>query len=97
MTANDGGIEVLEQPHAAVLVAGIRRELEKVDRVRGLQRAREVGQEDDARLQRRDEQRLAPGVGAGQLGAELGDSASDLVPREVDLPDRVALGGEERG
>jgi hypothetical protein len=60
------------------------------------ERAREIGEEDDARLERRDQQRLSAGIGSFQLGTELGDTASDLLPGQIDLPDRVALGGEER-
>jgi hypothetical protein len=39
--------------------------------MRDLERPREVGQEEDARLQRGDEDRLAALVVAGDLGAEL--------------------------
>ena len=59
--------------------------------------AREVGEEDRARLQRPDEQRLAARVGGGELRAELGDAAPDLLARQVDLPDRVAVGREAVG
>jgi hypothetical protein len=65
--------------------------------VRGGQRPREVGEEDGARLQRRDEQRLAAGVRLREVGAELCDAAADLLARQVDLPDRVAVGGEAAG
>jgi hypothetical protein len=61
------------------------------------ERAREVAEEDGARLQRRDEERLAVAVRERQLRAELGDAAPDLVPRQVDLPDRVAVRREPRG
>jgi hypothetical protein len=55
--------------------------------VRNLQGAREVGDEDDARLERGDEQRLAALVVAGDLTPELGDARSQLLAREVDLPE----------
>jgi hypothetical protein len=55
-------------------------------------RAGEVSEEDEARLQRADEQRLAALVVAGDLGAELPDVRGQLVCREVDLPDpRIAV------
>lgn len=52
-------------------------------------RAREVGQEEDAGLQRRNEDRLAALVVAGDLGAELRDACLDLAGREVDLTERL--------
>ena len=70
--------------------AGVGGELEEVELVRDRQRPREVGEEDRARLQRRDEERVPPLVGGGDLDAELGDAARDLLAREVDLPDRSA-------
>jgi hypothetical protein len=51
------------------------------------QRAREVGEEDDTRLQRADEQRFLPLVVGRDLGAELGDSRADLACGEVDVAD----------
>jgi hypothetical protein len=51
------------------------------------QRAREVGQEDDTGLQRRDEQRLSAGVVLGDRCAELADANTDLLGGEVDLAD----------
>jgi hypothetical protein len=65
--------------------------------VRDRQRAREVGEEDGTRLERRDEQRLAARVGLRQLGAELDDTAADVLAGQVDLPDRVAVGLEGGG
>jgi hypothetical protein len=53
--------------------------------------AREVGQEDRARLERRDEQRLASCVRIGELGAELGDAATDFRTGQVDIPDGVSV------
>jgi hypothetical protein len=61
------------------------------------QRSGEVGEEDGAGLERSDEQRLAARIRLGQLGSELADAAPDLVPRQVDLPDRVAVGREQAG
>jgi len=65
--------------------------------VRRRQSAREVAQEDGARLQRRDEERLAAGISLRQVNPELGDAAADLLTGEVDLPDRVPVGDEAAG
>jgi hypothetical protein len=51
------------------------------------QRTRQVGQEDERRLQGADEQRLLAGVVGGDLLAELRDAGRDLLGREVDLSD----------
>jgi hypothetical protein len=55
------------------------------------QRAREVGEEDGARLERRDEQRFAARVGLCQLLPELGNPAADLLAGQVDVPDGVSV------
>jgi hypothetical protein len=55
--------------------------------------AREIGDEDERRLERGDEDRLEILVVAGDLGAELLDPRGDLLPREVDLADpRIGIG-----
>jgi hypothetical protein len=72
---------------AAGVGAVVARELDEVDRVWNRDRAREVGQEDEARLQQRDEQQVATGVLAGDLRAELIDPSSQLVGCEKDLAD----------
>ena len=85
------GVEVLQKPHAgrlrAVSVAVVRRELDEVEVVEDRDRAREVGKEDKARLERRDEQRLEAAVVGRNLRSEFRDPASNLVPAEVDLAD----------
>jgi hypothetical protein len=90
----DLAVEVLEQPDAGVAALvcsrGVARELEEVEAVRNPQRAREVGDEDEARLQRRDQQRLAPVVVARQLAAELADARVQLLSREVDVAEAGA-------
>jgi len=53
------------------------------------QRAREVGEEDEAGLEAADEDRLAAGVVGTDLGAQLRDPGSDLGGGEVDLADAV--------
>jgi len=51
------------------------------------QRPRQVGEEDEARLQAADQDRLAAGVVRADLLAELPDPAGDLRGGQVDLPD----------
>jgi hypothetical protein len=51
------------------------------------QRPREIGDEDDRRRQRGDEDRLEAVVVGSNLRAELLDPSLDLLPREVDLAD----------
>jgi hypothetical protein len=72
---------------AAHLCAAVARELDEVERVQDRQRAREVGQEDEARLERADEDRLAAGVVTGDLGPELRDAGRDLARGQIDLAD----------
>jgi hypothetical protein len=50
-------------------------------------RAGQVGEEDEARLQRADEDRLEAAIVAADLGAELADPRGELLGGEVDLPD----------
>jgi hypothetical protein len=94
VASGDLGVEVLEQADAgvpALVGAGcVARELQKVEAVWDPERAREVGDEDDARLQRRDEERLAAVVVARELAAELADTRLQLLPREVDLAEAAA-------
>ena len=70
---------------AAGVGAVVARELDEVERMRDRDRAREVGQEDEARLQERDEQQVAAGVVAGDVRAELTDARLQLLGREKDL------------
>ena len=74
---------------AAELGRAVAGELDEVERVRDRDRAREVGDERDARLERADEQRLAAGVVARDLGAELPHAGRDLARVEVDLADAL--------
>jgi hypothetical protein len=66
------------------VVAG---ELDEIDLVRDRDRSREVGEEDEARLQQRDQQQILLGVVAGDLGTELVDAATQLLGGEEDLAD----------
>jgi hypothetical protein len=59
--------------------------------MRDRESAREIGQEDGARLERCDQQRLSARIGLGDLRAELGDAAADLLAGQVDIPDGVSL------
>jgi hypothetical protein len=60
--------------------------------VRDRKRAREVDEEDDAGLERGDEQRVPALVDERELPAELTDALCDLLAREIDLADRVGCG-----
>ena len=97
VAALEGGVQILEEPdrgRAAGLGRRVAGELDEVDVVQDRQRARQVGEEDEARLQRPDEQRLPALVVVGDLRAELGDACRDLIRGEVDLADpgrRVGL------
>jgi hypothetical protein len=84
---HDRDVEILDHAGGRAATARIGRELEEVELVRDRERPREVGEEDGARLQRRDEERIPARVGDRDLGAELRDAGGDLLPREVDLPD----------
>jgi len=85
----DRGVEILGHPHAAAAPVGVAGQLDHVEGVVDRQRARQVGEEDGARLQRCDEQWLEALVVAGDLSAELCDPGRDLPRGEVDLPDRA--------
>jgi hypothetical protein len=81
-------LEILEQARvAAVRLALVARQLEEVELVRDLQRAREVGEEDEARLERCNEDRVLALVVAGDLSGELADTRRELRCGEVDLTD----------
>jgi hypothetical protein len=82
----DADLVVTAHPRAAV--AG---KLDEVEAVHDRKRAREVGEEDEARLQRADEQRLEALVVVRDLGTQLVDAGGDLDGGEVDLADaRIA-------
>src|SRR4051812_24375550 len=89
--ALDLGVEIFEQPdarRAAELdLRAVAGQLDEVDAVHDRQRAREIREEDEARLERADEDRLATVVIARDLRPELGDARLDLLGGEIDLPD----------
>jgi hypothetical protein len=70
---------------AAGVGAVVAGELDEVDPVGNRDGTREVGQEDEARLQQRDEQQVAAGVVARDVGAELADARLQLLGREKDF------------
>jgi hypothetical protein len=72
---------------AAHLGAAVACKLDEVERMRDRDRAGEVGEEDEARLERPDEQRLTALEVAGNLRAELRDTRGQLAGRKVDLAD----------
>jgi hypothetical protein len=78
VTARDLLVEILEEadaPMAALIGAGrVAGELDEVQAVVNPDRAREIGDEDDARLEGRDEQRFSALVVAGDLASELADT-----------------------
>src|SRR6476660_9149458 len=92
VAVSDVEVEVLEEAdllvsaHPRAAVAG---ELDEVDRVQDRHGAREVGGEDETRLERRHEDGLATCEVTRDLGAELPDAHGKLRPREVDLADPV--------
>jgi hypothetical protein len=96
VAALDLAVQVLEEADPAVPAGlGVRPvagELDEVERVRGGDAPRQVREEDVARLERRDEQRLPVGVVARDLGTELADARRELLRGEVDLTDsRIEL------
>ncbi len=72
--------------HPCAAVAG---ELDEVHRVKDRDRTREVSRKDETRLEGTDEHRLAAGVIARDLRADLPHPSGKLRRREVDLPDPV--------
>jgi hypothetical protein len=78
MAAGDLRVQILEQADAGVAAlvgAGrVARELDEIEAVVDRQCAGQVRDEDDARLERRDEQWLPPFVVTGDLAPELADT-----------------------
>jgi hypothetical protein len=79
----DLAVEILQEPDPIAAAVGC--EFEEVELVRDLDRSREVGEEDEAGLQRGDEQRILVAIVARDLGPEFRDAAADLCAREIDL------------
>ena len=72
--------------HARAPVAG---KLDEVERMENRHGSAQIGDEHEARLERRHEHRLAAGVVVSDLGAEFPHAHSDLGRGEGDLPDPV--------
>jgi hypothetical protein len=92
----DVRVEVLEQPDARVparVGARVAGQLDEVEAVQQRQSAGQVGEEDEAGLQRADEQRLATLVVGRDLVPELRDPRTDLARGQVDVAD-AGLGGD---
>ncbi len=71
-------VDVLQEAYGAVLAPGVRSELDHVERVRDPERTAEIREEHDARLERRDEDRIEAVVRGRDLLSELCDARRDL-------------------
>jgi hypothetical protein len=89
VAAVDLVVEVLEEPDAVVTAVAlpVTRQLDEVERVQDRERARQVADEGDRRLQRADEQRLEPVVVACDLRPDLADPRGELTGAEEDVAD----------
>jgi hypothetical protein len=92
VTTLERRVGVLEQAHATIPPVRVRRELDYVEGVWDPKSAGEVGEKDDARLQRRDEHGIEARVLAADLRAKLGDACGDLVARQMDGAQLAVLG-----
>src|SRR5262245_1430607 len=92
MASCEWRVDILQKPDAAVFPVRVRRELDDIERVGDAKRSRQVGEKDDARLQRRHENGIEAVVGFGDLRAELFDPLGDLGTREVHGTDLAVLG-----
>jgi hypothetical protein len=72
---------------AAGVGAVVAGQLDEIDLMLDRDRAREVGEKDEARLQERDQQQLAVLVVPRDLRTQLLDAAAQLVRAEEDLAD----------
>ena len=91
----DADVEVLEQPDGGVAAGGgaaVGGELDELEMVGDANRARQVGQEDEACLQGRDEKRLRSVVVGRDLAAELVDANGDLLRVETGVGGAVVGG-----
>jgi hypothetical protein len=80
---------------AARAGAPVARELDEVDGMRDRHGTREIGEEDDARLERRHQQWLSPRVVARDVGPELVHPRRDFASSEVDVADALVEGDYE--
>jgi hypothetical protein len=89
MSAVDAHAQVLEQPHLtpACTVALVARKGDEVEVVHDRQSPRKIGDEDERRLQRRDENRFQAVVVSGDVRAQLLDARLNLLGGEIHLAD----------
>ena len=73
-------------------VRAVRRQLDELELVRDVELTGEVGEEDDAGLQRRDQERLALVVVLRDLVRQLGYPFRDLLRGEVAVTDARSVG-----
>jgi len=73
-------------------VGAVGGQLDELELVRDLQLARQVGEEDDAGLERRDQERLALAVILADLLGQLGYPFRDLLRGEVAVTDARSVG-----
>jgi hypothetical protein len=90
VTTLDLRVEVLQEANAVVVLA-VAGQLEEVERVVDRDRAREVADERDARLERADEQRFASRVFTRDLRPDLAYARADLEGVEEYLSDAVVV------
>jgi hypothetical protein len=77
---------------AAGVGAVVAGELDEIDLVQDRDRSGEVGEEDEARLQQRDEQQVAFRIVARDLGAQFLDPRLQFLGLEEDVAD-AGIGG----
>jgi hypothetical protein len=97
VTIGEWDVDVLQQAHSSATGTRIRGELDDVERVRNRKLTGEIGEEDDARLERCNQERVETAIVGGDLRPELGDTRGDLATREVDGADLTVLRLEGAG
>ena len=73
-------------------VGAVSGQLDELELVRDLELARQVGEEDDAGLERRNQERFAPAVVLVDLLGQLGYPFRDLLCGEVAVADARSVG-----
>ena len=73
-------------------VRSVTGQLDELELVRSLEFAGEVGEEDDARLERRDQERLGRFVVVIDLVSKLGDALGYLLGGEIAVADSRIVG-----
>jgi hypothetical protein len=96
----DTRIQVLDEPdrrRPTGLVGRVAGELDEVDVVQDPDRARQVGEEDEARLQQADQEQLALCIVRGDLLPDLRDPAAQVLRVEEYLADAGVVRGQSVG